>query len=120
MSFLHDVKPNVKIARHLSEESFICARYGGEQFLVVTPEASVEGALSPAEKIRNSIEQCGYPVVGKVTISAGVAVFQSGDYGDTLIKRADEALYAAKSKGRNRVEVLSLLRESSSLSSGSG
>jgi diguanylate cyclase (GGDEF)-like protein len=92
----------------------ICARYGGEEFLVVAPETNMEGALALAEKIRHSIEQYVYPVVGTVTISAGVAEFWSEDSEDMLIKRADEALYAAKSKGRNRVEITASAPRSSS------
>jgi diguanylate cyclase (GGDEF)-like protein len=94
----------------------ICARYGGEEFIVVAPETNMEGALALAEKIRHSIEQYIYPVVGTVTISAGVAEFRSEDSEDMLIKRADEALYAAKSKGRNRVEIAVSAPQSSSYS----
>jgi len=83
------------------------ARYGGEEFLVLLPESSPEAALGVAERIRSVVaaDTCGGAhEMGKVTVSIGVAVFpKSGNTAEALIARADEALYEAKRRGRNRV-----------------
>lgn len=86
-----------------------CIRYGGEEFLIVMPRTSLERAMRSAERIREAIA-C-YPIPGmelqpggKLTLSLGVAVFPlHANTSETLVKRADEALYAAKQGGRNRV-----------------
>jgi len=83
----------------------VFARYGGEEFIVLCPETGIDGAMILAEKIRNAIEDFSFPVVGKVTISAGVAGQLAENNGAILIEKADVALYTAKKSGRNRVEV---------------
>ncbi len=79
-------------------------RYGGEEFIVILPEISLEPAAVIAEKIRKSVLDHNY---GKkdltVTISIGVAQF-AGETANALINKADKLLYRAKSNGRNRVE----------------
>ena len=85
------------------------ARYGGEEFVLLFPETDREGGRMVAEEIRTHVEN--YPFegretqrLGKITVSLGVAEFPvDGSDADSLIKKADEALYRAKSKGRNRV-----------------
>lgn len=81
------------------------ARYGGEEFAVLLPE--VEEAESPrviAEKIRAAVAGTSFAVVGQVTVSIGVSVVGPEDWNTTsLIKRADQRLYLAKSQGRNQV-----------------
>lgn len=86
------------------------ARYGGEEFVVILPETKAQDALTVAEKLRNAVEKSPFRE-GKeeyrVTASFGVSSL-SPDSEETLgkadlIKRADEALYEAKDKGRNRV-----------------
>lgn len=87
-------------------------RYGGEEFLVVLPGASRQRALEVGERMRLRIE--GHPVLAqgraiRVCISVGIAEHRATSAGcesaDSLIRRADVALYAAKGRGRNRVEV---------------
>ena len=83
----------------------LVARYGGEEFAVVMPTTTVEQSKSAIERARKGIEQAVYAFEGKelkVTISGGVAQAQPNDVPAALIKRADEALYAAKKAGRNR------------------
>jgi diguanylate cyclase (GGDEF)-like protein/PAS domain S-box-containing protein len=82
----------------------IFARYGGDEFIVLSPETGLEGALVLAEKIRVAIEQHVYTDAGSVTVSIGVAELSKDDSGSGFIAKADEALYAAKKKGRNKVE----------------
>ena len=78
-------------------------RFGGEEFMVLLPETSLAEALSVAERIR---EACAAPSADPYcTVSIGVTTQQSAaDTVDTLIARADAAMYQAKLKGRNRVE----------------
>jgi diguanylate cyclase len=89
----------------------IAARMGGEEFAVVLPQTSLQGATVVAEKIRKAISQVRIRRVdrneylGNVTLSIGVACAQPGDALEKLIERADAALYAAKRAGRNRVSV---------------
>ncbi len=85
------------------------ARTGGEEFLVVLPETGFDEALDVAEKLRAQIEAQPIPggatqPGGRLTISLGVAALLPGEGADMLLVRADEALYAAKRRGRNRVE----------------
>ncbi|MBW2459269.1 MAG: GGDEF domain-containing protein, partial [Deltaproteobacteria bacterium] len=85
----------------------VVGRFGGEEFVVVLPGASLEQALMVAERVRVAVAnqpfQAGETVI-PVTVSCGVAVLTSW-HGDVmqLVKSADEALYEAKSSGRNRV-----------------
>lgn len=86
------------IKKEIREADF-AARYGGEEFLILFHESDVGEAVLAAERIRKTIEaKCG------VTISLGIAGYVEGDGTVELVRRADEALYAAKKKGRNRVE----------------
>ncbi|SDJ47805.1 sensor domain-containing diguanylate cyclase [Billgrantia gudaonensis] len=78
-------------------------RWGGEEFLILAPETTQQGALELAERIRQHIESHEFDDAGRVTASFGVAASQSGLSLDTLMVRADRAMYAAKCQGRNRV-----------------
>ena len=79
------------------------ARWGGEEFVVLIVETAMEGAKTYAEKLRGDIEKYRFNIAGNVTCSFGVAQFMDGDDMESLVKRADEALYKAKDGGRNRV-----------------
>jgi len=81
-------------------------RWGGEEFVVIIPETDMVKAEVLAERIRKAVEGYQFNDVGTVTISLGVTQFREDDSEDTLIKRADDAMYAAKGKGRNRVEAI--------------
>ncbi|NTV50451.1 MAG: GGDEF domain-containing protein [Geobacteraceae bacterium] len=81
------------------------ARYGGEEFCCLLPETSVTAAEIVAENIRTHIEQIENIFEGntiKVTISLGISGLMDKDSPETLLKRADDALYQAKHSGRNR------------------
>lgn len=78
-------------------------RWGGEEFLVICPETSTEGAMVLAEKIRRAVESLPLHRYGSVTISLGVTSSKSDDDINTIVMRADRALYLAKSDGRNQV-----------------
>ncbi|HZX80297.1 MAG TPA: diguanylate cyclase [Lysobacter sp.] len=86
----------------------IACRYGGEEFTVVMPEADIEQATLRAEQILAAIADASTLYLGRelgpVTASLGVARLRSGrDTPETVMARADRALYAAKAQGRNRV-----------------
>nr|WP_240629261.1 GGDEF domain-containing protein [Pantoea rodasii] len=84
----------------------VVSRFGGEEFIVLLPRTSGEDAARTAERIRELISSTTFPYVGGMTVSAGVAALanSAGDR-DTMLRRADEALYQAKSAGRNAVIV---------------
>jgi diguanylate cyclase (GGDEF)-like protein len=82
-------------------------RFGGEEFLVILPETDGQQATKSAERIRKAVKDSMTDYENnslKVTVSIGVAVIQSTDNNENdLINRADDALYSAKGKGRDRV-----------------
>jgi len=85
----------------------LAARYAGDEFMVILPETTLEGAVQLAERIRQGVEQSELAVgSGRVrtTVSIGVASFPSQAAGsDDLIRVADSAMYVAKQGGKNRV-----------------
>lgn len=74
--------------------------------MILSPETGIEEALVMAERIRAAIETHSYPTAIRITISAGVAEWSGEDSGAAFIKKADEMLYMAKNRGRNRVEAV--------------
>lgn len=79
-------------------ETDMVARYGGEEFVIVMPHTDIAGACVFAERLRARVES-----QLAITVSGGVAAAQEGDTQETLVARADTALYSAKTAGRNRV-----------------
>ena len=80
------------------------ARYGGEEFAIILPQATLEGALVVAERLRARVENTEVPGVRPITASLGVATFPAhASSRDLLVTTADRALYYAKLTGRNRV-----------------
>lgn len=105
--------------RLLVRETDFLGRFGGEEFLIVLPETTLEGGRTLAEKARKRVEELEIRLDGgesvKVTLSAGVASRadvrgESRIRSRALIAAADEALYAAKNAGRNRVELAAAAR----------
>ena len=85
-------------------------RYGGEEFLIIFPEQTLESASIAAERLRHGVEDLQIPhkartPFGVVTISVGLAVLPPEEERsvEDLLKEADDALYRAKEAGRNRV-----------------
>ena len=81
------------------------ARYGGEEFVLLFPETPLDQARLQCEDLRDAI--ANLPLAVPLTVSIGLAAYERGDSAETLFTRADEALYAAKADGRNRVAVAS-------------
>ncbi|MBD8527252.1 GGDEF domain-containing protein [Pseudomarimonas arenosa] len=100
----------------------LCARFGGEEFLLVLPETALAEAEQLAERLRLKVEQSSPEHCGGIacTASFGVAALADETRLEELISRADQAMYEAKHAGRNRVEVSQVdMRSSSSAASGS-
>ncbi len=94
-----------EIVSKANRSADIFARYGGEEFIILTPETNLSGALIHAERLRNDIEQYEFQGIGHITSSFGVTEFNAEkDDVESLLERADKALYMAKEYGRNRVE----------------
>ena len=77
-------------------------RFGGEEFVVVLTPAGAEAAQAVFERFRAMLEAHAFPQVGRVTISIGFAPIRLHDQPSVVLERADQALYWAKSNGRNR------------------
>lgn len=89
----------------------IAARFGGEEFSLILPETNTQGALKVADYLRKAV--AGKEVInrntggklGRITMSGGVAQYLPGESVESLIERADAALYSAKHNGRNQIAV---------------
>jgi diguanylate cyclase len=97
------------LAKELKGKDF-AARYGGEEFIILLLGTSVKNAYTVADNLRKNLSgvQLRYvktgQVLGKITISAGVSTVRKSDTGESLVLRADNALYLAKQDGRNKVK----------------
>jgi diguanylate cyclase (GGDEF)-like protein/PAS domain S-box-containing protein len=84
----------------------LVARFGGEEFVILMPEVGLDEARACAERMRATLAQATIPPLAEpVTASFGVAELAPGEDGEALLRRADEALYAGKAAGRDRVTV---------------
>jgi diguanylate cyclase (GGDEF)-like protein len=98
-----------RVARANLRSTDIIGRLGGEEFVAILPNMNADEALAAADRVRRAFVEAareidGHPVMG--TLSAGIAVTtDAASYVDALLAHADEALYAAKACGRNRVVV---------------
>ena len=92
------------LLREIIRTEDVAARWGGEEFIVLLPHTASDAAAALAERIRAAFEQQSDGAI-KIGLSASFGVVQSleSDDADTLIRRADAALYQAKREGRNRV-----------------
>ena len=97
------------ILRQTAREIDRIGRYGGEEFMVVLPETGIEDGVVFVERVRREVARRSFLIGNsetlRMTVSSGVATFPNHGIHDpeTLIRLADEALYAAKATGRNRV-----------------
>jgi diguanylate cyclase (GGDEF)-like protein len=105
-TFGHDVGDRVlqTIAERVGlclRESDIFARVGGEEFMVILPQTTLETANEIGERIRQNIEEYNFETIGKATVSLGLVDYRENESFVEILKRVDTALYKAKNNGRN-------------------
>ncbi|MDZ4334107.1 MAG: GGDEF domain-containing protein, partial [Pseudomonas sp.] len=96
-----------ELAKRLRKTDFI-ARFGGEEFVLLIPSTPLEGGRQLLQTLLDGVEQCPFHFRGErvtITLSAGLTAFVGDEGSDKVFERADQALYRAKSGGRNRVEL---------------
>ncbi|NNM01529.1 MAG: diguanylate cyclase [Gammaproteobacteria bacterium] len=97
--------------KNMTKGKDMASRFGGEEFVLLLPATTVDGAETLAEMIRSAVEKARVvkpktgESVGQITISLGVTDLSLDEDLDAVIERADKALYFAKNNGRNRVEL---------------
>ena len=96
------VKLSSEISKNIRTND-VFARWGGEEFVLLLPSTTIQSALIFAEKIREIVEKISFTRNFNITISIGASEVTQGDTQDSLIIRADEALYESKRTGRNKV-----------------
>ncbi|MGE0355736.1 MAG: diguanylate cyclase [Burkholderiales bacterium] len=111
----HVLQRFADVVREQLRKEDVLVRYGGEEFCLLLPDVPGPGAVALASRIRKAVSRDAFLVDGieiRLTLSAGVAArIDEGPEGlDALISRADEALYMAKDRGRDRVAAVSLGR----------
>ncbi|MFT7860325.1 MAG: diguanylate cyclase [Sulfurimonas sp.] len=99
-----------KILKNNARITDTVGRWGGEEFLVILEQISESNLLQVANKLRTTIEGHNFPVAGHKTASFGTTLYQENDTAETLIEKADKALYNAKTSGRNRVDLVNEIR----------
>lgn len=108
----HEVGDNVlrSLGGQLKERlrsSDVLARLGGEEFIVLLPDTSLDRALETALQLLASVQAYPEPRVGRITVSAGLSALRADEEdASAMLRRSDEALYAAKAAGRNCAQVL--------------
>ncbi len=105
----HDVgdlvlKELCSVIENLIRETDVFGRWGGEEFLLILPKTNKDEAISIATRIKNIIEEHKFEYIPQVTVSIGVSVYNQSIKKEIFLKDVDDALYKAKSTGRNRVE----------------
>ena len=97
------LKELCQVLEENSREADIPARWGGEEFVLLAPETFAQEGELLAEKLRQAVANHPFPAVAAVTVSIGCVSLSPGDSPDEVLRRADDAMYAAKEAGRNRV-----------------
>ena len=108
-SLVTTINDNIRVADSLF-------RYGGEEFLAVFPDESLEDAAISAERVRQGIEDRAYEhaesTFGMLTVSIGVAACSDANESwEAVLSKADNALYAAKNTGKNRTETYATVQQ---------
>ncbi len=98
-----------KLLAQSVREGDLCARWGGEEFLLIFPATALPEAFSLVEEVRQCVAAANLPVDDRTSlnfsVSIGLAQFDGGELAHELIRRVDAALYQAKRSGRNRSQV---------------
>lgn len=99
------LRSTADVLRKTVRKMDIVCRYGGEEFLVVLPDTSLEEASILATRIFTAVHDCGSRLELPLTISIGLAAVRPEDSVESVLMRADRGLYASKARGRNRFSV---------------
>jgi diguanylate cyclase (GGDEF)-like protein len=102
------IRASMNLTASLCRGSDLVGRYGGEELILCLPDSDADGAWQLTERIRRaladtSVTDDGHDIM--ITASAGIAVLRPGEDLQTMLRRADDALYAAKNGGRNRSQL---------------
>ena len=108
----HDIGDKVLIqlsalVKNLLRDDDLLARWGGEEFVILSSATELNDAYELANRLRKEIARFPFPFVKTLTCSFGVTRYETGDSKEEIVKKADKALYISKSDGRNRVSALS-------------
>lgn len=87
-------------------DSDIFARWGGEEFMLLLPNSTIENSTAKIESILNNIRNSKSEINTKITISCGLSKYSINDNLEALVMRVDKALYTAKNNGKDRLEIL--------------
>ena len=106
----HDIGDKVLIqlsalVKNLLRGDDLLARWGGEEFVILSPATKLNDAYELANRLRQEIERFPFPFIKTLTCSFGVAQYKRGNSKEEVVKNADNALYESKRNGRNRVSV---------------
>lgn len=96
----------VNVIQKVMPTTCTLSRWGGEEFVIYIPQANLQQSLRLSEVLRKEIETHDFMDINSLTSSFGIAVSHKEDTVESILKRADDALYAAKSKGRNCSEYI--------------
>ena len=92
-----------QVARLHLRAADLFGRWGGEEFVVLLPQTRLNDAQTALERVRLALHTIALPNVHAITASFGIAAYLPGDTSESLLHRADQALYLAKATGRNRI-----------------
>ena len=92
------------LKENLRKTDFV-GRFGGEEFVIICPESDIQNTSKLMENFRVIIENYDFEIVKHKTASFGVTILEKGDTVDSILKRADKALYESKNSGRNKVSI---------------
>ncbi|MCD4758400.1 MAG: GGDEF domain-containing protein [Arcobacteraceae bacterium] len=98
------LKEVAKVVQKHIRKTDTFARWGGEEFVILSPMNNLKDSFTFADKIRKLIANIDFKKLDRITCSFGLTEFRQGDTEQSLMKRADELLYKAKQNGKNRVE----------------
>jgi predicted signal transduction protein with EAL and GGDEF domain len=104
-AFLQALRATADVLRKTLRRSDTICRYGGEEFMVVLPETSAEESAVLAARLFTAVEARGHDEKLPITVSIGQASVRQDDSAESLLNRADQALYASKAGGRNRFSI---------------
>ncbi|SFV90163.1 GGDEF domain protein [hydrothermal vent metagenome] len=109
----HDVGDKILIqlsalVKNLLKEGDILARWGGEEFVILSSATKLNDAYELADRLRREIAHFPFPFIKTLTCSFGVTQYEKEDTKESIVKRADNALYVSKENGRNRVSIASV------------